>query len=43
MTALWKTPEIQDEGYGIIKQFRRVTVDAVPEYIHTYVNGSLVH
>jgi hypothetical protein len=42
MLAQWKTPKLQDEGYASLKQFRRVTLDSVPELVVVYVNDKQV-
>ena len=39
LEAVWKTPEIQDDGYHILKHYRRVKLDNVAESIKVTIDN----
>ena len=42
MIAEWKTPKLTDEGFSIVKQYRRVKLNAVPLNVKVYVDDKFI-
>ena len=42
MMAEWKTVKLGGESYSTKKQFRRITLDNSPSFVHSYVDDKLV-